>query len=154
MKYGFVNVAAAVPNVRVADVDYNLRETETLIAQAEADGVEIVCFPELGLTGYTCQDLFRSRTLLDRAQWALAELVLFSRDRDIISIVGVPLEVDNLLLNCAVVVQRGSVLGVCPRPSCPTTPSSTRSGGLPRCASCALPRSSCAVAVCSFPPNQ
>lgn len=115
MKYGFVNVAAAVPNVRVADVDYNLRETETLIAQAEADGVEIVCFPELGLTGYTCQDLFRSRTLLDRAQWALAELVLFSRDRDIISIVGVPLEVDNLLLNCAVVVQRGSVLGVVPK---------------------------------------
>lgn len=115
MKYGFVNVAAAVPNVRVADVDYNLRETETLIAQAEADGVEIVCFPELGLTGYTCQDLFRIRTLLDRAQWALAELVLFSRDRDIISIVGVPLEVDNLLLNCAVVVQRGSVLGVVPK---------------------------------------
>ncbi len=112
MKYGFVNVAAAVPNVRVADVDYNLRETETLIAQAEAEGVEIVCFPELGLTGYSCQDLFRSRTLLDRARWALAELVSFSHDRDIISIVGVPLEVDNLLLNCAVVVQRGSVLGV------------------------------------------
>ncbi len=115
MKHGFVNVAAAVPSVRVADVDYNLAETERLIAQAESRGVEIVCFPELGLTGYTCQDLFRSRLLLDKAKEALDSLVEYSRNRNIISIVGMPIEAGGVLLNCAVVVQKGRVLGVVPK---------------------------------------
>ncbi len=115
MKHGFVNVASAVPCIRVADVAYNLAETERLIAQAEDRGVEIVCFPELGLTGYTCQDLFRSRLLLDRAKEALNSLVDFSRNLDIISIVGMPLEAGGVLLNCAVVVQKGHVLGVVPK---------------------------------------
>lgn len=115
MKHGFINVAAAVPRVKVADVGFNLSETECLIAQAESRGVEIVCFPELGLTGYTCQDLFRSRLLLDRAKEALNSLVDFSRNLDIISIVGMPLEASGVLLNCAVVVQKGHVLGVVPK---------------------------------------
>ena len=115
MKHGFINVAAAVPRVKVADVGFNLSETERLIAQAESRGVEIVCFPELGLTGYTCQDLFRSRLLLDRAKEALNSLVDFSRNLDIISIVGMPLEAGGVLLNCAVVVQKGHVLGVVPK---------------------------------------
>lgn len=115
MKHGFVNVAAAVPSVRVADVAYNLAETERLIAQAESRGVEIVCFPELGLTGYTCQDLFRSRLLLDKAKEAVDSLVEYSRNLDIISIVGMPLEASGVLLNCAVVIQKGHVLGVVPK---------------------------------------
>ena len=104
-----------MPRVKVADVGFNLSETERLIAQAESRGVEIVCFPELGLTGYTCQDLFRSRLLLDRAKEALNSLVDFSRNLDIISIVGMPLEAGGVLLNCAVVVQKGHVLGVVPK---------------------------------------
>ena len=58
MNYGFVNVAAAVPSVRVADVRYNVAEIEKQLVKAEADGVEVVVFPELSLTGYSCQDLF------------------------------------------------------------------------------------------------
>ena len=58
MKYGFVNVAAAVPMVKVADVEYNVQQVESIIAQAEGRGVEVIVFPELCLTGYTCQDLF------------------------------------------------------------------------------------------------
>ncbi len=104
-----------MPSVRVADVAYNLAETERLIAQAESRGVEIVCFPELGLTGYTCQDLFRSRLLLDRAKEAVNSLVEYSRNLDVISIVGMPLEAGGVLLNCAVVIQRGHVLGVVPK---------------------------------------
>ncbi len=104
-----------MPSVRVADVAYNLAETERLIAQAESRGVEIVCFPELGLTGYTCQDLFRSRLLLDRAKEAVDSLVEYSRNLDVISIVGMPLEAGDVLLNCAVVIQRGHVLGVVPK---------------------------------------
>jgi NAD+ synthase (glutamine-hydrolysing) len=115
MKHGFINVAAAVPRVKVADVDFNLSETKRLVEQADDRGVEIVCFPELGLTGYTCQDLFRSRMLLDKAKDALATLVKHSSNRDIISIVGLPLEAGGVLLNCAVVVQRGRILGVVPK---------------------------------------
>ncbi len=104
-----------MPRVKVADVDFNLSETERLIAQAEGRGVEIVCFPELGLTGYTCQDLFLSRLLLDKAKEALDSLVEYSRNLDIISIVGMPVEAGGMLLNCAVVVQKGHVLGVVPK---------------------------------------
>ena len=65
MKHGFVKVAAAVPAVKVADVMYNVQEIERLITMADADHVEVVVFPELSVTGYTCQDLFRERLLLD-----------------------------------------------------------------------------------------
>ena len=58
MKYGFIKVAAAVPTVKVADVDYNVGQIESLIAQAEGQGVEVLVFPELSITGYSCQDLF------------------------------------------------------------------------------------------------
>ena len=71
MKYGFVNVAAAVPTVKVADVEYNVQQIESIIAQAEGRGIEVIVFPELCLTGYTCQDLFREQILLDRAEEAV-----------------------------------------------------------------------------------
>ena len=61
MKYGFIKVGAAVPAVKVADVEYNVQEIERLIAVAEGEGVEVLCFPELSLTGYTCQDLFQNQ---------------------------------------------------------------------------------------------
>ena len=64
MNYGFLKVAAAVPTVRVADCEYNCNQIEQLILQAETQGVEIVVFPELSITGYTCQDLFRQSQLL------------------------------------------------------------------------------------------
>ena len=68
MKYGFIKVAAGVPVVKVADVEYNVQQIESLIAQAEGKGVEIIVFPELCITGYSCQDLFREQLLLDKAE--------------------------------------------------------------------------------------
>src|SRR5574344_1336010 len=79
MKYGFVNVAAAVPAVKVADTAYNVFEIEKIIADAEGRGVEILCFPELCITGYTCQDLFRQQLLLTQAEEGLVTLLAFTR---------------------------------------------------------------------------
>ena len=112
MKYGFVKVAAAVPAVKVADVDYNEQEIEKLIALAEGDDTEVVCFPELCLTGYTCQDLFKSQLLLAKAEEGLMRLLEFTRKLDVICVVGLPVQADGLLFNCAAVIQGGTLLGV------------------------------------------
>ena len=115
MKYGFVNVAAAVPMVKVADVDYNVQQVESLIAQAEGRGVEVIVFPELCITGYTCQDLFKEQLLLDRAEQGVIMLLDFTRKLDVISIVGAPVVINGLLYNCAVVIQGGNILGIVPK---------------------------------------
>ena len=115
MKHGFVKVAAAVPAVKVADVMYNVQEIERLITMADAEHVEVVVFPELSVTGYSCQDLFRERLLLDKAEEGLLRLIDFTRKLDIIAVVGMPIEVGALLLNCAVVIQQGSILAVVPK---------------------------------------
>ena len=115
MKYGFIKVAAAIPSVRVADTEYNEQQVESLIMQAEENGVEIVAFPELCLTGYTCQDLFRQQLLVTKAEEALLMLLNFTRKLDVISIVGLPVQIGSMLFNCAVVVQRGCILGVVPK---------------------------------------
>ena len=115
MKYGFVKVAAAVPAVKVADVDYNVQQIESIIAQAEGRGVEVIVFPELCITGYTCQDLFKEQLLLDRAESAVITLLDFTRKLDIISIVGLPVVINGLLYNCAAVIQSGQLLGIIPK---------------------------------------
>ena len=115
MKYGYATVAAAIPSVKVADTDYNVAEMSKMIADAEERGVEIIVFPELSVTGYTCQDLFRSDILLRRAEESLISLLNDTRKMDIISIVGMPVAVDGLLLNCAVVIQQGTVMGIIPK---------------------------------------
>ena len=115
MKYGFIKVAAAVPAVKVADVVFNVQETEKLIAMAEEEHVEVVCFPELGITGYSCQDLFKEQLLLSKAEEGLMMLLHFTRKLDVISVVGMPVMAGGLLLNCAVVIQRGCILGIVPK---------------------------------------
>ena len=115
MKYGFVKVAAAVPAVKVADVDYNVQQIESIIAQAEGRGVEVIVFPELCITGYTCQDLFKEQLLLDRAEGAVITLLDFTRKLDIISIIGLPVIINGLLYNCAAVIQSGQLLGIIPK---------------------------------------
>jgi NAD+ synthase (glutamine-hydrolysing) len=115
MKYGIIKVASAVPTVKVADCRQNIKEIELLIAQAEGQGAEIIVFPELCITGYTCQDLFRQQILLDAAENCVMQLLEFSRQLDIISIVGVPIVAGDLLLNCAVVLQQGKILGIVPK---------------------------------------
>lgn len=112
MKYGFIKVAAAVPQVKVADCGYNVKQIENLMAQADGKNVEIVVFPELSITGYTCQDLFRQKLLLDATESAVLELLDFSRSLGVISIVGLPVVAGDLLLNCGIVIQRGQILGI------------------------------------------
>ena len=112
MKHGFIKVAAAVPAVKVADVEYNVQQIESIIAQAEGRGVEVLVFPELCITGYTCQDLFKEQLLLDRAESAVITLLDFTRKLDVISIVGLPVIVNGLLYNCAAVIQGGQLLGI------------------------------------------
>lgn len=115
MNYGIVKVASAVPVVHVADCAQNIKEIESLIVLAEGQGAEIIVFPELCITGYTCQDLFRQQLLLDAAENSVMQLLEFGRQLNIISIVGVPVVAGDLLLNCAVVLQGGKILGIVPK---------------------------------------
>ena len=115
MKYGFVKVAAAVPAVKVADVEYNVQQIESLIAQAEGRGVELMVLPELCLTGYSCQDLFKQQALIDRAEQGVMLLLDFTRKLDIITVVGLPVVINGLLYNCAAVIQAGQLLGIVPK---------------------------------------
>ena len=115
MKFGFVKVAAAVPALKVADCKFNAQETEKLIVIADGKGVQIIVFPELNLTGYSCADLFAQSLLLEQAEFALMQVMNNTRQLDIISIVGLPVSAGPLLMNCAVVFQKGKILGVVPK---------------------------------------
>ncbi|MBP5356150.1 MAG: NAD(+) synthase [Prevotella sp.] len=115
MQNGFITVAAAIPQVKVADCIYNTQQIESMIAQAEGKGVEIIVFPELSITGYTCQDLFRQHALLEQSETAVMMLLDFTRKLDVIAIVGLPVIVGDLLLNCAAVIQKGDLLALIPK---------------------------------------
>lgn len=110
-----MKVASAVPSVRVADCEYNLQQVESLIARAEGKGVEVIVFPELCLTGYTCQDLFRQSLLLEQVETSVLMLLDFTRNLDIVCIVGLPVVAGDVLLNCAAVIQKGDLLGLVPK---------------------------------------
>ena len=115
MKYGYVKVASAIPSVKVADCTYNAQQTEKLIAIAEGKGVQIIVFPELGLTGYSCGDLFHQSLLQEEAEMALMQVLNDTRQLDIISILGMPVTVNSVLMNCGVVIQKGKILGIVPK---------------------------------------
>ena len=115
MKYGFMKVASAIPAVRVGDVIFNTQKIEEQIILAEGKGVEVITFPELSLTGYTCQDLFRQQILLEATEQSVMMLLDFTRKLDIIAIVGAPVVAGDLLLNCAIVIQQGQILGIVPK---------------------------------------
>ncbi len=115
MNNSFITVAAAIPSVKVADCDYNIEQIITQVTEAEEKGVEIIVFPELCVTGYTCQDLFRQATLLEHAELGIVRLLGHTRKMNIIAIVGIPVIVGDLLLNCAAVIQNGSILAMIPK---------------------------------------
>ena len=115
MNYGYVKVAAAVPCVKVADCEFNAGQIEKQIIIAEGKGVQIIAFPELSVTGYTCGDLFAQQLLIEEAEMGLIQIVNNTRQLDIISIVGMPVALNGSLLNAAVVIQKGKVLGVVPK---------------------------------------
>ena len=115
MNYGYVKVAASVPRVRVADCKFNAGQIEKEIIIADGKGVQIIAFPELCITGYTCGDLFAQQLLLEEAEMGLMQILNNTRQMDIISILGMPVPLNGVLLNTAVVIQKGKILGVVPK---------------------------------------
>jgi NAD+ synthase (glutamine-hydrolysing) len=115
-KYGYVRVAAAVPRVRIGDPAFNAREIAALVKKgAKEHDVKVMVFPELSVTGYTCSDLFHQRGLLDAAQTALRTILDETSGVDMLFAVGVPVEADNQLFNCAAVMHKGMLLAVVPK---------------------------------------
>ena len=113
--HGFVRVAVGTPEVRVADPGFNGARTIELMEQAEREKAVLALFPELGLTSYSCEDLFHQQALLDGAREALRGVLRASEALNLIAVVGMPLQVDHLLFNCAVVTHRGKILGIVPK---------------------------------------
>ena len=113
--FGFVKVAAAVPNVKVADCIYNKEQIINKIEEAAAKGVQILCFPELALTAYTCGDLFFQSSLLEGAKAALEEILVVTANQDMLIAVGMPLVIDEELYNCGVLLRQGKLLGIVPK---------------------------------------
>lgn len=118
-QFGFLKVAAAVPQVRVADCGFNAERIIALSQQAAQRGVEIAAFPELSLTGYTCGDLFLQSTLLDAAEEALEAVLKGTRKLPLALIAGMPVRHGSELYNCAVVMAQGRIMGVVPKCSIP-----------------------------------
>ena len=113
--YGFIKVAAAIPAVRVADCDFNTTEMARIMSEADKRDVRVLVFPELSVTGYTCQDLFRQNILITAAEESVVSLLNSSMHVDVIAIIGVPVVVGDLLLNCAAVIQKGVLLALIPK---------------------------------------
>jgi len=113
--HNFIRVAVAIPEVKVADPLYNAGQTVAMMRRAAENGALLVVFPELGLSAYSCEDLFHQQTLLDGSLAALDRVLKASVDVPVITVVGLPLQVHSMLFNCAVVLHRGRILGVAPK---------------------------------------
>jgi NAD+ synthase (glutamine-hydrolysing) len=114
-RHGFIRAAVAVPEVRVADAAFNATESTRLLQTAAQQGVCLIAFPELGLTGYSCEDLFHQQALLQGALDGLKQILAASQAQAMLATVGMPLCIDGSLYNCAAVICRGKVLGVVPK---------------------------------------
>ena len=112
---GFVRVGAIVPELKVADTKFNCNEIIKQIEIANNNKIQIAVFPELCVTGYTCQDLFEQDTLLEGAEKSLNRILDYTNNLDIICIIGMPIKSENQLFNTAVVIQKGKILGIVPK---------------------------------------
>lgn len=115
MIHGFLKACTVSPALRVADCAFNTQQTIAAMQRAAADGVQLAVFPELGLTGYTCGDLFFQQPLQRAAVKGLAAVLEASADLDLVALVGLPVTVDGKLYNCAAVVCHGKLLGLVPK---------------------------------------
>ena len=115
MNYGFIKTATAIPDCKVADCLYNSGQIIELLQEADRQEIEIIVFPELCITGYTCGDLFGQPLLLDEAEAALSRIVNATRQTKALAIVGCPLRQDNRLFNTAVVIGNGTIYGIVPK---------------------------------------
>lgn len=119
MKHGFIRVAAATPVIRVADCGYNAGKIMELIKEAQEQGISLVIFPELCVTGYTCGDLFLQDTLLRSAMESVKEIADFTKGRELVAVIGFPYSVKGKLYNTAAVICDGKILGLVPKISIP-----------------------------------
>ncbi|MDR2622019.1 MAG: NAD(+) synthase [Dysgonamonadaceae bacterium] len=115
LNHGFHRVAAAIPQVKVADCRFNIEQIKGLIREAAENEVEIVCFPELSVTAYTCADLFFQKTLTQEAEKAIERLKRETAGWPVTFIVGVPVEQNSKLYNCAVLCRDGEIYGIVPK---------------------------------------
>jgi NAD+ synthase (glutamine-hydrolysing) len=113
--HGFIRVAVGVPEARVADPSFNAARTIELMEKAERQRAVLALFPELGLSAYSCEDLFHQQALLEASREALRSILAASEAINVTAVVGMPLQVDHMLFNCAVIVLRGKVLGIIPK---------------------------------------
>ena len=114
-EYGFIRVGAIVNKLELASPIDNAKEIVKMLRKADNEGIAIVTTPELSLTGYTCGDLFLQDELLNTSENALDFILKETKDLDIISIIGMPIRCNNQLLNCAVVIEKGNILGIVPK---------------------------------------
>lgn len=119
MKDGFVKVCCATPKIKVADVDHNVNEIIKLMYDASENGAKVIVFPELSITGYTCQDLFLQGKLLDKALEGLDRIIDATNGIDALVFVGTPLEVDGKLYNTAAAIFAGHILAFIPKKNLP-----------------------------------
>lgn len=119
MRDGFVKVAAGTPKIRVADCRYNAEQIFTLMREAAAQGVRVLCLPELCLTGYTCGDLFLQDTLLSGAEEGLSTILEATKNLDMVTALGMPVRFNNKLYNCAAVIHKGDVQCLLPKTHLP-----------------------------------
>lgn len=114
-KQGFIRCGAVVPKLKVADTEFNYKEIVKQIEEANSSKIQIVCFPELCITGYSCGDLFEQEILLNKSEEGLNVILEQTKDLNIISILGMPVKSENQLFNTAVVIQKGEILGIIPK---------------------------------------
>ena len=119
MKDGFLKIACATPDLKVADCQLNADRIIEFITKAHSEGVKIICFPELSVTGYTCSDLFLQDTLLSSAKRELVRIIRETEKLDIVSLIGVPLAVCGKLYNCAVIINHGKAVGAVAKKNIP-----------------------------------
>lgn len=113
--YGFVRCASAVPKLQVADCEYNVRQITAMINAASDKGVDLIVFPELCITGYTCADLFLQTPLLTAAENGLDDVAMSTKGKNIAVVVGLPVNIGNSLYNCSVAIYDGCILGAVPK---------------------------------------
>ncbi|NLK36824.1 MAG: NAD(+) synthase [Epulopiscium sp.] len=117
--YGFVRVGAAVPKLKVSDCIYNTEEILKSIEEAQKKQIQVLTFPELCITAYTCGDLFFQTSLLETAKKSLQEIVEKTKSIDMLFTLGLPLALDNQIFNCAAVIYKGTILGIVPKTHIP-----------------------------------
>ena len=113
--FGFIRIATAVPAVKVADTDANVREICRMTEEAEAGEASIVLFPELCVTGYTCGDLFGQQKLISSAENGVRKILGFTRGKSVTAVIGAPVRFRGRLYNCAIVIRNGNIKGIVPK---------------------------------------